>query len=190
MRVISGEYGSRRLKAVPGSNTRPTTDKIKEGMFNLLGGFFDAGRALDLYGGSGALAIEAVSRGMAEAVITEKYRPAIQTIRENVAMTKEEAKFTILPGDNRASLKKWQASHQGLTFDLVFIDPPYKNQTIEADIQWLEQQGLLNEDTLILCESDDQTVLPESMQAWEKIKEKHYGQTFVRLYQRRASLGK
>ena len=104
MRVISGEYGSRRLKAVPGNSTRPTTDKIKEGMFNLLGGYFDGGRVLDLYGGSGALAIEAVSRGMDEAVITEKYRPAIQTIRENVAITKEEEKFTILAGDNRTAL--------------------------------------------------------------------------------------
>lgn len=185
MRVISGEYGSRRLKAVPGNNTRPTTDKIKEGMFNLLGGYFDGGRVLDLYGGSGALAIEAVSRGMDEAVITEKYRPAIQTIRENVAITKEEEKFTILAGDNRTALKKLKSAKSELSFDLVFIDPPYKNQTIETDIQWLEDQGLLTEETLILCESDDQTVLPQNMQDWEKIKEKHYGQTFVRLYQRR-----
>lgn len=185
MRVISGEYGSRRLKAVPGNNTRPTTDKIKEGMFNLLGGYFSGGRVLDLYGGSGALAIEAVSRGMDEAVITEKYRPAIQTIRENVAITKEEEKFTILTGDNRSTLKKLKATKSDLRFDLVFIDPPYKNQTIEKDIQWLEDQGLLTQEALILCESDDQTVLPQNMEDWEKVKEKHYGQTFVRLYQRR-----
>ncbi len=186
MRVIAGEYGSRRLKAVPGNNTRPTTDKIKEGMFNLLGGFFDGGRVLDLYGGSGGLAIEAISRGMDEAVITEKYRSAVQTIRENVAVTKEEGKFTILPGDNRVSLKKLKLDRTELTFDLVLIDPPYKDQTIENDIQWLEEQGLLNTETLILCESDDQTVLPESLLDWEKTKEKHYGQTFVRLYQRRS----
>uniref|UniRef100_UPI00359F51F5 16S rRNA (guanine(966)-N(2))-methyltransferase RsmD n=1 Tax=Jeotgalibaca porci TaxID=1868793 RepID=UPI00359F51F5 len=186
MRVIAGEYGSRRLKAVPGNNTRPTTDKIKEGMFNLLGGFFDGGKVLDLYGGSGGLAIEAVSRGMDEAIITEKFRLAVQTIRENVAVTKEEEKFTILPGDNRATLKKLKLDRTELTFDLVLIDPPYKDQTIEKDIQWLEEQGLLNTETLILCESDDQTVLPETMLDWEKIKEKHYGQTFVRLYQRRS----
>lgn len=185
MRVISGEYGSRRLKAVPGNNTRPTTDKIKEGMFNLLGGYFDGGRVLDLYGGSGALAIEAVSRGMDEAVITEKNRQAVQTIRDNVAITKEEDKFTILQGDNRASLKKYKSTHADFSFDLIFIDPPYRNQTIETDIQWLEEAGLLNEGTLIVCESDDQTVLPQNMRDWEKIKEKHYGQSFVRLYQRR-----
>lgn len=185
MRVISGEYGSRRLKAVPGNNTRPTTDKIKEGMFNLLGGYFDGGNVLDLYGGSGALAIEAVSRGMDLAVITEKYRPAIQTIKENIAITKEEEKFVVLAGDNRNALNKFRNQQPTFTFDLVFIDPPYHKQTIEADIYWLEDQNFLNEDTIIMCESDDQTVLPEDMHGWELYKEKHYGQTLVRLYHRR-----
>lgn len=185
MRVIAGDYGSRRLKAVPGTNTRPTTDKIKEGMFNMLGGFFSKGICLDLYGGSGALAIEAVSRGMDRAVITEKDRQAVQTIQQNLEMTKEEEKFTLLRGDNRKKLLQLKQAETALEFDLVFIDPPYLKQKVEADILWLETAGLLTETAVILCETDQKTDLPEQIADWQLYKEKTYGQTYVRLYHRR-----
>lgn len=185
MRVIAGDYGSRRLKAVPGTNTRPTTDKIKEGMFNMLGGFFSEGICLDLYGGSGALAIEAVSRGMDRAVISEKDRQAIETIQHNLATTKEEEKFTLLRGDNRKTLLQLKQAETALAFDLVFIDPPYDKEKVVADILWLEEAGLLSEEAVILCETSQKTVLPERIADFEVYKEKTYSQTFVRLYQRR-----
>lgn len=185
MRVIAGDYGSRRLKAVPGTNTRPTTDKIKEGMFNMLGGFFTEGVCLDLYGGSGALAIEAVSRGMERAIITEKDRQAFQTIQHNLETTKEEEKFTLLRGDNRKALLQLKQAEPALQFDLVFIDPPYHKQKVEADILWLETAALLAETAVILCETDQKTDLSEQIGDWELYKEKMYGQTAVRLYHRR-----
>lgn len=184
MRVIAGEYGSRPLKAVPGINTRPTTDKIKEGMFNLLGGFFEGGRCLDLYGGSGALAIEAVSRGMDEAVITEKNHLAIETIYKNIEITKESEKFTVLKGDNYKALLRFKKKYPNYTFDLVLIDPPYKQQKIEKDINWLDSQGFFTQNTVIMCESDDHTTLNKQLGSFVKEKEKHYGQTLIRMYKK------
>lgn len=183
MRVVAGKYGSRPLKAVPGMNTRPTTDKIKEGMFNVLGGYFDGGMCLDFYGGSGALAIEAVSRGMEHAIITEKNRAALATIQTNVAMTQEMDKFTILAGDNRASLQHYKAAHPDLIFDWVLLDPPYKKETLIEDIEWLLELQVIDEVTSILCETDNLTELPDTLLLWQKVKYKEYGQTRIHLYE-------
>ena len=184
MRVVSGKYGSRPLKAVPGMNTRPTTDKIKESMFNLLGGKLDGGNVLDLYGGSGALAIEAISRGAEDAVICEKYRPALNTIQLNIEMTKEPDKFTILKGDNIKSIERYMQDKPLHMFDWVFIDPPYKQQKIEKDIQVLDRLNCLSPDTVIVCESDSQTQLNKEIGDWSSVKEKTYGLTTIRIYQR------
>src|SRR5690606_38226907 len=125
MRVITGEYGGRRLKAVPGENTRPTTDKIKESLFNMIGPYFDGGNCLDLFAGSGGLAIEAVSRGMDKAVLIDKAPAAIKVIQENIAVTKEEEKFKVIRGDAARVINNLKSEQQ--VFDLVFLDPPYAN---------------------------------------------------------------
>ena len=93
MRIISGEFGGRRLKAVPGQNTRPTTDKTKESLFNILGGYFDGGVMLDMYSGSGAVAIEAVSRGMDRAFLFENNRLAQKTIEQNIEIQNLPSNF-------------------------------------------------------------------------------------------------
>ncbi len=95
MRVVAGEYGGRRLKAVPGMKTRPTTDKVKEAMFNIIGPYLEGGQVLDLFAGSGGLSIEAVSRGADHATLVDRQYQAIKTIHENLSVTKEEDKFTI-----------------------------------------------------------------------------------------------
>lgn len=183
MRVISGKYGSRRLKAVPGQNTRPTTDKIKESMFNLIGVFFDGGGCLDLYAGSGALAIEAVSRGMDFAVLCEKYRPAVDTINENIQMTKEEERFTLLKGDNHKSLRNYATNQMTEPFSLIFLDPPYNKQQIEKDISWLSELQMINHQSTIVCETDSDVELPIVIDGFELIKVKDYGATRIHIYE-------
>ena len=89
MRIVSGDFGGRPLKAVPGNATRPTTDKVKEALFNMIGPYFDGGRSLDLYAGSGGLSIEGVSRGIDEAVLVDRQYAAIKTIKENIVVTKQ-----------------------------------------------------------------------------------------------------
>lgn len=184
MRVIAGKYRSRKLKPVPGSRTRPTTDKIKESMFNMAGIHFHGGNVLDLYAGTGALAIEAVSRGMDYAVLCEKQREAIKIIQENIAMTKEPERFKCLIGDNRKKLVMYQQDNPDIQFDLVLIDPPYAQQNIESDILMLCENNLLTKDCLIICETDQQTQLPETIERFSKIKYREYAATALHLYER------
>ena len=96
MKIVSGIYGGRPLKTLDGKTTRPTSDKVRGAIFNMIGPYFEGGRVLDLYAGSGGLSIEAVSRGMSSAVLVEKDRRAQNIVAENIQMTKETSKFQLL----------------------------------------------------------------------------------------------
>lgn len=180
MRVVAGEYGGRRLKAVPGMKTRPTTDKVKEAMFNIIGPYLDGGQVLDLFAGSGGLSIEAVSRGAEHATLVDRQYQAIKTIHENLSVTKEEDKFTVLKGDAYKMLNKLAKQEQG--FDYVFLDPPYKKQQILELMEQLKKLGLLNTDALIICETDQVADLPEELADFELIKKADYGITELTFY--------
>lgn len=183
MRVISGKYGSRPLKAVPGNHTRPTTDKIKENIFNLLSGINGSGYVLDYYGGTGGLAIEAVSRGMAHGVITEKNSLALKIIKENIKITQEEEKFTVLAGDNQLSIQHYKQTNPEIVFDLVLIDPPYKKEQIMDDLLFLTQLQVIDYASVIVCETDNETVLPDEIGPWIKFRYKQYGLSCIHLYE-------
>ncbi len=180
MRVVAGEYGGRRLKAVPGMKTRPTTDKVKEAMFNIIGPYLEGGQVLDLFAGSGGLSIEAVSRGADHATLVDRQYQAIKTIHENLSVTKEEDKFTVLKGDAYKMLNKLAKQEQG--FDYVFLDPPYKKQQILDLMEQLIKLGLLNTDALIICETDQVADLPEELADFELIKKADYGITELTFY--------
>ncbi|MEG0267798.1 MAG: 16S rRNA (guanine(966)-N(2))-methyltransferase RsmD, partial [Carnobacterium sp.] len=119
MRVISGKYGGRKLKSVPGESTRPTSDKVKESIFNILGPYFDGGRCLDLFAGSGGLSIEAISRGIDHAVLVDKNSAAIKIIKENIEMTKEANKFDVYRNDANRAIEMLAAKNN--PFDILFI---------------------------------------------------------------------
>ena len=124
MRVVAGEFGGRRLKAVPGMKTRPTTDKVKESMFNIIGPYLNGGNVLDLFGGSGGLSIEAVSRGADSATLIDRQYQAIKTINENIEVTKSKEKFRIIKGDtNKVIFKLAKESKFGCRFffQLLFV---------------------------------------------------------------------
>lgn len=180
MRIVAGEYGGRRLKAVPGMKTRPTTDKVKESMFNIIGPYFDGGMSLDLFAGSGGLSIEAVSRGIEHAVLIDRQYQAIKTINENVAITKHPEKFTVKKGDSNKVIKA--LSKQGLKFNLVFFDPPYKEQKIVEMMQELVELELLENEALIVCETDQVAGLPEDFEDYQFLKSSDYGITHLTFY--------
>ncbi|WGN89407.1 16S rRNA (guanine(966)-N(2))-methyltransferase RsmD [Ligilactobacillus faecis] len=180
MRIVAGDYGGRRLKAVPGMKTRPTTDKVKEAMFNIIGPYFDGGEVLDLFAGSGGLSIEAVSRGAKKATLIDRQYQAIKTIKENIAVTKETERFEVLKGDaNKMVLKLAKAKR---SFDYIFLDPPYKEQQIIELMQKLSDLALLNADALIICETDQQAKLPEELPDFTFIKQADYGITELTFY--------
>lgn len=179
MRVVAGEFGGRPLKTLPGRTTRPTTDKVKGAMFNMIGPFFDGGRVLDLYAGSGSLAIEAISRGMDDAVLVEKDRSAQTIIQENIKMTKAQRQFQLLKMDDKRAIS--QLSGQ---FNLVLLDPPYAKEQIVSVVTELEDRGLLVEDVMIVCETDKIVDLPEEISAFGIWKQKIYGISKVTVYVR------
>ena len=129
MRIISGKYAKRNLFTLKSNRTRPTSDKVKESLFNSLGQFFQGGNVLDLYAGSGALGIEAVSRGCDHASLVDINHAACTIIKKNVALTKEEQRFNVYNMRSSAALKLFSEDDE--KFDLVFLDPPYAKEKID-----------------------------------------------------------
>ena len=179
MKIVSGTYGGRPLKTLEGKTTRPTSDKVRGAMFNMIGPYFDGGRVLDLYAGSGGLSIEAVSRGVEQAVLVEKDRRAQAIIASNIQMTKESHKFQLLKMEAHQALNQLQG-----TFDLIFLDPPYAKEQIVADIEALAERGLLGEEVMVVCETDKAVDLPEEIACLGIWKEKIYGISKVTVYVR------
>ncbi|MBM7635448.1 16S rRNA (guanine(966)-N(2))-methyltransferase RsmD [Streptococcus saliviloxodontae] len=179
MRIVSGEFGGRPLKTLEGKTTRPTSDKVRGAMFNMIGPYFDGGRVLDLFAGSGGLSIEAVSRGMDEAVLVEKDRRAQAIIQENIEMTKSEKQFSLLKMEAERAIGQLTG-----TFDLIFLDPPYAKEQIVANIEALDEANLLGEDVMIVCETDKSVILPEEIASVGIWKEKTYGISKVTVYVR------
>ena len=180
MRVVSGKFGSRNLKPVPGSKTRPTTDKVKESLFNMIGPFFNGGSFLDLYAGSGSVAIEAVSRGFDSAVLVDHQYLAIKTIKENVKMTKEMDAFRIYKMDSDMALKRF--ADQNDKFDYIFLDPPYKDQKMVDQLNIIKEKELLKDDGIVICETDDNVVLKDDVEGYDMVKQKKYGITIISIY--------
>lgn len=181
MRVVSGEYGGRPLKAVSGKNTRPTTDKVKESLFHMIGPYFKGGQVLDLYAGSGALGIEAVSRGMDKAYLVDKDHVAINTIETNIDTTREPDKFVVWKKNDLQALAL--LSRMNESFDLVLLDPPYATQKLEMIIRQLIKSELLNNHAIIVCETDHDVTLEIDVENVNLIKEKIYGTTKISLYE-------
>lgn len=181
MRIIAGKYAKRNLFTLKSRKTRPTSDKVKESLFNSLGQFFKGGNVLDLYAGSGALGIEAVSRGYDHATLIDINYAAVEIINKNVALTKEQDKFSVYKMPSKVALKK--LAEDGAKFDLVFLDPPYAKQKIVKDITQMQEDDLLNDHAVVVAETDDQTELAP-IPNFELIKEHHLGKTIVRIYRK------
>ena len=145
----------------------------------MIGPYFEGGRVLDLYAGSGGLSIEAVSRGMASAVLVERDRKAQAIVAENIHMTKEVGKFQLLKMDAERALEQVSGA-----FDLIFLDPPYAKEQIVADIEKMAERELFSEDVMVVCETDKAVELPEEIACLGIWKEKIYGISKVTVYVR------
>ena len=145
----------------------------------MIGPYFEGGRVLDLYAGSGGLSIEAVSRGMSSAVLVERDRKAQAIVDENIQMTKEVGKFQLLKMDAERALEQISGE-----FDLIFLDPPYAKEQIVADIEKMAERELFSEDVMVVCETDKAVELPEEIACLGIWKEKIYGISKVTVYVR------
>ena len=151
MRVIAGKARRLALKTVPGMETRPTTDRIKETLFNILQPEIPDCRFLDLFSGSGGIGIEALSRGAESAVFVEKNPKACACIRENLTFTKLAEHGKLLNMDVLQALRSLEGEE---AFDCIFMDPPYNKDLERQVLEYLKDSSLANTDTLIVTEAD------------------------------------
>ena len=180
MRIISGSARGRKLFAPAGEDTRPTADRIRESLFNILGTrVWDAG-VLDLFGGTGALALEAMSRGAESAVIVDMNRAAIQAIERNAQGVVGEdyaSRVRVIKSDYRSAI----GSLKGKKFDIVFLDPPYRMTEVYGQaFSALAGRGLLGGDSVVVMEyeQDARITLPECAQVFD---ERKYGKARIML---------
>lgn len=173
MRVIAGSARRLLLKTIEGMDTRPTTDRIKETLFNMMQNEIYGCTFLDLYSGSGAIGIEALSRGAKKAVFVEHNREAVECIRENLRTTGLEERAVILYCDAGDALMR--LSKQGDTFDIIFMDPPYDRLYEKDMLELLSRSSLIREGTLVIVEASSHTqpdYLPKL--GFRLIREKQY----------------
>lgn len=180
MRVISGTAKGRPLKAVPGMGTRPTTDKVKEAIFSMIGPYFDGGFVLDLFAGTGGLGIEALSRGMERAVFIDMDPKSIEVIRQNLKATKLEQQSEVYRNEASRALKVLEK--RGTGFDLIFLDPPYRMTDADELMLSMKEKGLVREDATIVVEHDSEHTYPEDIGPFRCIRISCYGETTVSIY--------
>lgn len=151
MRVIAGTAKRLQLKTVKGDNTRPTTDRIKETLFNMLQNDIEGCRFLDLFSGSGAIGIEALSRGAKEAVFVENNKEAINCIKENLIFTKLVNSGIVMSYDVMTAISMLEG--RNAKFDIVFMDPPYNKEIEKEVLDRLKQSEIIDSDTMIIVEA-------------------------------------
>lgn len=172
MRIIAGTARRLPLKTVAGMETRPTTDRIKETLFNMIQDELPGSYFLDLFAGSGQIGLEAVSRGAAFAVFVESQKKAVACIEENIRFTKFVRETKVCPQDVFGAMRALEGHYQ---FDIIFMDPPYGKGLEREVLSYLASSSLLKEDTLILVEAalgTDFSYL-ENL-GFELVKEKNY----------------
>lgn len=150
MRIIGGQARGRTIVAPAGEKTRPTLDYVRESLFNIIRWDVIDARVLDLFAGTGALSLEAVSRGAKEAVLVDMDRDACEAIKKNIAASRMEDRFRLIPRDYKAAVEL--LAREGKAFDVVFLDPPYKMENTGEICAALYDKGLLAEAFLLVVE--------------------------------------
>ncbi|MDN4492405.1 16S rRNA (guanine(966)-N(2))-methyltransferase RsmD [Ureibacillus aquaedulcis] len=180
MRVVAGERKGMPLKAITGTTTRPTTDKVKESIFNIIGPFFSGGIALDLFAGSGGLGIETLSRGASKAIFVEKDGRAFQTLQENIKKCRYEDVSETFRTDATRAVKG--LLKRDIQLDYLFLDPPYHKTEYYELLNSLVEQGKLSKDAIIVCEHSVEVSLPSNYGHYALVRQETYGSTIVSVY--------
>ncbi|MGP2415295.1 16S rRNA (guanine(966)-N(2))-methyltransferase [Pantoea ananatis] len=178
IRIIGGQWRGRKLPVPDSAGLRPTTDRVRETLFNWLAPSIQAANCLDCFAGSGALGLEALSRFAASATLLELERPVAQQLAKNL-QTLQAANGQVV----QTNTLTWLAQ-SGKPFNIVFIDPPFRQGLLEQTLQLLENNGWLTADALIYVESEVECGAPPVPAHWDLYREKIAGQVAYRLYQR------
>ena len=186
MRVIAGTAKGRRLEVPRSGPVRPTADRVKETIFNVLGQWFDGDRVLDLYAGVGGLGIEALSRGAGHVTFVEKDRHVMSALVTNLESTGFSGRSTTLFKPVDRAVRQLGAS--GTKFDLVFADPPYALQETPALIASIDAAALVGEGGRVVVEHDRREAVPEGSGRLVRVDERRFGDTMVTFYEMRSTV--
>ncbi|WP_295585810.1 16S rRNA (guanine(966)-N(2))-methyltransferase RsmD [uncultured Oscillibacter sp.] len=179
MRVITGTARGRRLGELEGMETRPTTDRVKEGMFNALQFDIEGRRVLDLFAGTGQLGIECLSRGAAQAVFVDRRPDAVKLIRDNLKVTDLADRARVVSADSMEFLKGLREK-----FDIIFLDPPYAAGLLEPAIAHIARFDILSPHGIIMAEHPAQKALPALSAPYRLQRTYRYGKIAVTMYRR------
>jgi len=183
VRIIGGAYKGRKLHSFPGLSIRPTSDRTRESIFNILSSRHRSlaeQRVLDLYAGTGALGIEALSRGARTATFVESQRQAHSVLQKNLSFITDPAAYEIIGLSVQAALPLLQG--RGAAFDLIFIDPPYGKGLAHATMETLAMGTLCRAQAVVLCEYFIRDRIEECYGALSRFDTRRYGQTMVSFY--------
>ncbi len=180
MRIISGKARGRKILSPETMETRPTLDRIKEAIFNIIQGYIPDAVAIDVFAGTGSLGLEAASRGAKECYLVDKSPVTFPILKKNIENLQFEDTCTALNMDAYMALKSLAA--KGKVFDLIFIDPPYLKNLIPEAMQIVDDKNMLHEDGIIVTKIDATEEIFEGTENIELFRTKKYGNTIVNLY--------
>ena len=179
MRVITGTARGRRLKEPVGLETRPTADRVTEGIFSSIQFEIEGRRVLDLFGGTGQMGIEALSRGAAHCTFVDLRKEAVGIIRDNLALTGLAGRAAVVQADYQAFLSRCRE-----TFDVIFLDPPYNSGMLEKALETITAIDIVSENGIIVCENGSVAGWPAVPAPYGLQKEYRYGKIRTALYRR------
>ena len=182
MRVIAGTYRSRQLKSLKGLALRPTSDMLRETLFNILGPRVEGSRFLDLFAGAGAVGIEAISRGASFVVFVENHAPAIRLIHENLSLLGIESGARVISSNAVAALAKLERN-SAVAFDFIFLDPPYANEKeYKETLLALEKSRLAEDSAVVIAEHRKSFALPASLGRLQQFRTLRQGDATLSFY--------
>lgn len=163
-----------------GDTTRPTADRVKESLFNIIAAYIPEAEVLDLFAGTGNLGIEALSRGARSVVFVDKSRECMQVIKENLDHTKLTSAGSIIVDEAANALARLSAG--GKRFDVIFLDPPYNKNLLQEALDFMAKNDIIKDDGVIVAERDAEDVLPEEVGKLHKVRDQKYGDTVLSFY--------
>jgi 16S rRNA (guanine966-N2)-methyltransferase len=185
MRIVAGTLRSRQLKSLKGLSLRPTSDRLRETLFNILGARVEGSRFLDLFAGSGAIGIEAISRGAVSAVFVENHSAAVRLIRANLASLRIESGARVIAAEVAAAIRTLEKLPD-TAFDFIFLDPPYaEEKQYEGTLRALEKSLLAGESTIVIAEHRKAFELPALLGVLERVRILHQGDAALSFYRKR-----
>ncbi len=179
MRVITGTARGRKLGQLEGLETRPTTDQVKEAVFNIIQFDVEGRRVLDLFAGTGQMGIEALSRGAGHCTFVDQRRDAANLVRSNLKLCRLEAQGRVLQTESLGFLRATRDKYH-----LIFLDPPYRTELLENALNLIAEIDILTENGIIICESPADKLMPELERPYCKGREYRYGKIKITVYRK------